>query len=161
MSFGEHDNFGGRAASATLGSRLPAGRPNRARSWISAGLILIVFVAGLACGAAGMRASTQPTPPASWNDMLDRIAKKIKIKYDLTEAQQASLEQIVHTHQPNLDRIRAHTLQEMRTELQQVIEETAAVLTPEQASRFRAAVEPRLDEHFPAETTSDAKPAPN
>ena len=37
----------------------------------------------------------------------------------------------------------------MRTELQQVIEETAAVLTPEQATHFRSEAQPRLDKHFP------------
>jgi hypothetical protein len=55
----------------------------------------------------------------------------------------------MQAHQPRLDRIHARTVTEMRTELQQVIEELSAVLTPEQASRFRSEAQPRLDEHFP------------
>ncbi len=108
-----------------------------------------------------MQAFSPPARLVSWNDLLERVAQRMQADLDLTEKQQAGLQQIVRDHQPKLDHIRANTIREMRAELQQVIEETAAILSPEQARRFRAAVQPRLDKHFPSESEVDAKPIPN
>ena len=98
----------------------------------------------------------------NWDDLLDRAAQRMKQDLHLTEAQQASIKEIMHAHQPELSRIRARTISEMRTELKQVIEETAAVLTPEQEAHFRSEVQSRLDNSFPASSdTSAARPASN
>jgi Spy/CpxP family protein refolding chaperone len=157
MSFSESDERGGRAGAATL-ERLPSGRPNRARSWISAALILVVFVAGILCGAAGMRMFPAPRQPIDWSDLLNRVAKRMQQDLDLTEAQQADIQKIVGAHQPELDQIRTRTIKEMRTELQQVMDEMCEVLTAEQASHFRSEAQPRLDKFFPADGQApDAK----
>jgi hypothetical protein len=155
----ESDDSAEDAGGVPMDCQLPSIRQSRVRTWASAALVAVIFFAGLVGGAAGMRFASTPQP-ADWSGLLNRVAKKMEAKYDLTEAQKASLAQIVSTHQPELNRIYVHTIQEMRTELQQVIEETAAILTPEQASRYRAAVEPALDKHFPPDGATNA-PATN
>ncbi len=151
MSFGENDDRGGQAGSATLDCRLPSGRPSRAQSWISVALVVVVFVAGLLCGAAAMRMFPASRHPADWNDLLSRVAKRMQQDLDLSEAQQADIQKIVRAHQPELDQIRTRTIKETRTELQQVMDEMCDVLTAEQASRFRSEAQPRLDKFFPAD----------
>lgn len=150
MTFADHDDYV-RTGGTALESRLPRGRSNRIRTWLSAGLVLLVFLAGLVCGAAIIHISTESDSPENWHGLLDRVAKRMQRDLDLTEAQRADVEQVVRAHQPNLDQIHARTVKEMRAELQQVIEEMSAALTPEQARRFRAETQPRLDEHFPAD----------
>jgi Spy/CpxP family protein refolding chaperone len=148
--FDNHDSAE-RANTALLESQLPSQGSNRARTWVSAAMGVVIFVAGTICGATAFHSPPPPNALATWGDLLDRVAKRMKRDLDLNEAQQQSIERVVRAHQPKLDHIRDRTIAEMRTELQQVIEDMAAVLTPEQAARFRAAAEERLDFHFPAE----------
>jgi Spy/CpxP family protein refolding chaperone len=151
MSFDESGELGGRAGGATMDIRLPPGRPSRARSWISVALVMVVFVAGFLCGAAAMRKFPGPRQPVDWSDLLSRVAKRMQQDLDLTEVQQTDIQAIVRAHQPELDQIRTRTIREMRTELQQVMDEMCEVLTTEQASRFRSEAQPRLDKFFPAD----------
>jgi Spy/CpxP family protein refolding chaperone len=160
-SFDNRDSAG-RASSALLESKLPSQGSNRARTWASAAMGVVIFVAGTICGATAWRTPPPPKTLASWSDLLERVAKRMKRDLDLTEAQQQNIKQVVRAHQPKLDHIRDRTVAEMRTELQQVIEDMSAVLTPEQATRFRSAAEERLDFHFPAEGgKAQAAPTPN
>jgi Spy/CpxP family protein refolding chaperone len=144
----DRDDFTSRAATATLDA--PA-RPHRGRAWTSAALGLVIFLSGLVCGAAGMRMAGDQRRQVNWSDLLERVARRMQRDLDLTEDQQASIAQVVQSHQPELTRIRARTVKEMRTELQQVIEDMSVVLTAEQASQFRAEAQPRLDLYFPAD----------
>jgi Spy/CpxP family protein refolding chaperone len=137
------------SGSATLDLKLPAPRSNRVRKWIPVLMAVAIFAAGVICGAAVVRLSTKAKPLGNWNDLLSRVARRMQRDLDLTESQRTSVEGIMQAHQPQLDRIHARTVTEMRSELQQVIEELSAVLTPEQARRFRSEAQPRLDEHFP------------
>jgi Spy/CpxP family protein refolding chaperone len=157
--FFDNRDSSGRSSTALLDSKLPAQGSNRARTWVSAAMGVVIFVAGTICGATAFRTPPTTKTLASWSDLLERVAKRMRRDLDLTEAQQQSIEQVVRAHQPKLDHIRDRTVAEMRTELQQVIEDMSAVLTPEQAARFRSAAEERLDFHFPAEA-GKARAAP-
>jgi Spy/CpxP family protein refolding chaperone len=151
MTFADNDDFDLDSGGVSTDLRLPIVRANRAQAWMLAALGIVIFVLGLVCGVAAMRLIPETKPPMSWNDLLDRVAKRMQHDLDLTEAQQARIGQVVRAHQPELNRIRARTVSEMRAELRQVIEEMSVVLTPEQARRFRAEAQPRLDLHFPAD----------
>ncbi|HEY1597983.1 MAG TPA: hypothetical protein VGG64_00175 [Pirellulales bacterium] len=156
MRFEESDEMGGNVGSATMEARLPSGRRNRARPWISLLLVMVVFVAGLLCGAAAMRAFPRSRQPEDWSDLLSRVANRMQRDLDLTELQQADIQAIVRAHQPELDHIRTHTIREMRTELQQVMDEMCKALTTEQANQFRSEAQPRLDKFFPADGEPNA-----
>ncbi len=156
------DESGRRAA--VLARPLPACRASRARTWISLAMVSLIFLAGVVCGATALR--TEPKTLKSWDDMLERVEKRMKSELDLNEEQQVRIGRIMRAHQPRLNQIRDRTIAEMRTELQQVIEDASAVLTPQQDSRFRAEAQRHLDLHFPAkdqspraDETSKAAPA--
>jgi hypothetical protein len=127
-------------------------------------MVGVIFLAGVVCGTTGLR--PKPTDLKTWDDLLERVAKRMKSELDLNEEQQVRIGRIMRAHQPRLNQIRARTIAEMRTELQQVIEDASAVLTPQQDSRFRAEAQRHLDLHFPAtdqssraDETSQAAPA--
>jgi uncharacterized membrane-anchored protein YhcB (DUF1043 family) len=136
------------AARAVLTPKLPCRASARARAWASVAMGAVIFVAGIVCGASALR--PEPKVLKNWDDLLERLAKQLSRDLDLSEKQQEQIEQIVRAHQPRLNEIHARTIADMRTELQQVIEATSAVLTPEQNARFRAKAERDLDHHFPA-----------
>ena len=75
--------------------RLPAGEPNRARSWTSVALVMVIFTAGLLCGAAGMLMFPEAKRPTDWSDLLNRVARRMQEDLDLTEIQQANIQTIV------------------------------------------------------------------
>jgi Spy/CpxP family protein refolding chaperone len=157
MAYADQDNPA--AGSATLEARLPADRPARSTTWKVGALITVIFLAGLVCGAAGMRAYMKSKPLMNWNDLLGRVAKRMRYDLNLSEEQQAGIAEVVRAHQPELDQIRSRTVHEMRTELQQVIEDMSAVLTPKQAGQFRSEAQPSLDRYFPADDgATPAKP---
>jgi len=137
-----------------LAPKLPCGRTVRARTWTTLAMGGVIFVAGIVFGASAFR--PQPKPLRNWNDLLERVAKRMAPDLDLTEQQQQRIEKILRAHQPHLNQIHARTIADMRTELQQVIEETSAVLTLEQDVRFRAKAEHDLDLNFPATGRSAA-----
>jgi hypothetical protein len=158
----DRDDSGGRAA--VLARPLPACRASRVRTWISVAMVSVIFLAGVVCGATALR--PKPTDLKTWGDLLERVAKRMKSELDLSEEQQVRIGGIMRAHQPRLNQIRARTIAEMRTELQQVIEDSSAVLTPQQNSRFLAEAQRQLDRHFPAndqspraDETSKAAPA--
>ncbi len=142
----DDDDFGGRTA--VLTPKLPSCRLARARTWTTLAMGAVLFVAGIVCGASAFR--PEPKPISNWNDLLERVAKRMAPELELTEKQQGRIEQILRAHQPRLNQIHARTIAEMRTELQEVIEETSAVLTPEQDGRFRTKAQHDLNLHFPA-----------
>lgn len=159
MNFTNHADDPSTAGTA-LESRLPLARPGGAPSWVSSALVLVVLVAGIVCGAAIRDAFDESDGPEDWHVLLDRVAAEMQNELDLSESQRADIEQIVRSHQPRIDEIHARTIGEMRAELQQVIEEMSAALTPEQEKRFRAEAQPSLDEHFPAESTARSADSP-
>ncbi len=61
--------------------------------------------------------------------MLERCAKRMQDELDLTEDQQASVDKIVRAHQPQLDLIRARTIDECAPNSNKSLKRTAAVLT--------------------------------
>jgi Spy/CpxP family protein refolding chaperone len=159
MSNVPQDDSVGSPGPVTLDVKLPMLRPNRSRSWLFALMSVVIFACGVVCGAATMRMRSEEKPLAGWNGLLERVAHRMQRELELTELQREKIEHIVKAHQPELDRIRSRTLKETRSELQQVIEEMAVVLTTEQASRFRSQAQPRLDFHFPPDdTASQTKP---
>src|SRR5262245_8530443 len=114
--FSADDNYGDGSQSATLEAPLPAGRPHRARAWMSAVLGIVIFGAGLVSGVAATRLVPDARRSMNWGDLLDRVAQRMKDDLDLTEAQQARVKTIVEAHQPELNRIRARTVGAMRKE---------------------------------------------
>ena len=143
-----YDDDDSAGLTAVLTPELPSVRSARARTWTTAVMGTVIFVAGIVCGATAFR--PEPKPLRNWNDLLERVAKRMAPDLELTEEQQKQIEQILRAHQPRLNQIHAHTIAEMRTELQEVIKETSAVLTPEQDVRFRAKAQRDLNLHFPA-----------
>jgi Spy/CpxP family protein refolding chaperone len=122
---------------------------------------VVIFAAGGICGAAAVRMMPGPKPLASLSELPGRVAERMQYDLGLTDAQRQGIEQIVQAHQPQLHRIRARIVPEMRTELRQLVEEMSAVLAPEQAQRFRPQAEHRLDVHFPEDdVTPDDEPGP-
>jgi len=82
------------------------------------------------------------------------VSDRMQSDLDLTEAQRENVEHVMQAHQPELERIRLQTNQEMRAELPQLIDDLSAHLTPEQASHFRSEAQPAVDRHFPNEDSA-------
>jgi Spy/CpxP family protein refolding chaperone len=153
----------GQAAAApgavTLDTRLPVAPPFRAGPRVLALAGVVVFASGIICGATATRMHADGKELASWDGLLERVANRMQRELHLSQQQRQQIGEIVKAHQPELDRIRARTLKETRSELQQVIEEMSAVLTPEQDDRFRSEAQSRLDVVFPPdESESQTKP---
>jgi hypothetical protein len=145
----EHDDpkFAGQA----LAEPLP--KPSR-RGWLSLVLGLLIFAAGLLAGAAAARVALVPRPLASLDEIPARIAGRMQRELGLSDDQRQQLEHIVRSHQPELRRIRARILPQMRAEMRRAIEEMSAVLSPEQAARWRPKAEHSVDVHFPPGRTA-------
>lgn len=160
MAFLGNDDPASPGGTATLESKLPGRASTRARSWLSAAMGIVIFVAGGICGAAAVRLAPHPKPLASLSELPARVAERMQYDLGLSDAQRQSIEQVVREHQPELRRIRLRILPEMRAELEQVVDDMSAVLTPEQAKRFRAEAERRLEVHFPSgdAPASEARP---
>jgi hypothetical protein len=143
------DDSAGSVSSPTLDVRLPVERPGRSRPWILVLVGVMLFASGVICGAAAVRLPLIPRTHANWSGILQRVTDRMQSDLALTEAQRKNVEQVMQAHQPALERIRLQTTQEMRAELQQLIEDLSVHLTPEQASHFRSEAEPAVDRNFP------------
>lgn len=160
-----NDDFaaGGRTAStspATAEFELPTQRSLHARSWLSLGMVVVVFIAGTIVGIAGTRAMLRPRAIRTLDEIPGRVAERMQQDLDLSTDQRDRLEQIVRAHQGDLRRIRAQIAPQMRTEIRRIIDEMSDVLSPEQAERWREHAERRLNllvpstEHDPTEPAS-------
>jgi hypothetical protein len=150
MNRGEHVTYGG-AGSATLDVRLPVKRFGRSRRWLLLLVGVMLFAAGVICGASAARLPLLHRTRSTWSSILERVTNRMQSDLDLTESQRKNVEQVMQAHQPELERIHWQTTKEMRAELQQLIEDLSVHLTPEQARHFRSEAQPAVDEHFPEE----------
>jgi len=132
----------------------PAGR----RRWLTILLALVVFVAGMASGAAltvHFAVSRlqfaihhpEAAPP--------RIAAVIQRRLDLDDQQRAEVEKIVAKHQREIAAIRRQFQPEIVDELDLVRDEIAAVLKEPQRERWT-----QLFEHFKQRWLPPAPPKP-
>ena len=154
---------GGRMAStglATADFELPTQRSLHARSWLSLGMAVVVFLAGTIVGIAGTRVMLRPRAIRSLDEIPGRVAERMQQELDLSAEQRDRLEQIVRARQGDLRRIRAQIAPQIRAEIRRIIDEMSAVLSPEQAERWREHAERRLNllvpstEHDPTEPAS-------
>jgi hypothetical protein len=154
---------GDRTASTDLATAdfdLPAQRSLQARSWLSLGMVVLVFIAGAIVGVAGTRAMQGPRAIRTLDEIPARVAERMQRDLDLSGEQRDRLEQIVRAHQGDVRRIRAQIAPQMRAEIRRIIDEMSAVLSPEQAERWREHAERRLNllvpstEHDPTEPAS-------
>jgi hypothetical protein len=156
----DHNNHADSHA-ATLDARLPSGRSCRLSAWVSIALGIVIFLAGGICGAAALRLAARPKPLTNLKEIPERVAVKIQQDLGLNDTQRAGIERIIRGHQPELHRLRVQIMPEMRHEFAQMVDEISLLLTPDQAARFQAEAQRRLDVHFPPEEATTAEPAPN
>ena len=157
--YSDHNNPGDSHA-ATLDARLPSGRSCRLSAWISIALGIVIFLAGGICGAAALRLAARPKPLTNLKEIPERVAVKIQQDLGLNDTQRDGIERIVREHQPELHRLRVRIMPEMRREYAQMVEEVSLLLTPDQAARFQAEAQRRLDVHFPPDEANAAESAP-
>ncbi len=138
---------------------LPAPRSMRARNWLSLGMVAVVFCAGVLVGVAAARTMQTPKPLASLNEIPTRVADRMQRDLHLSDDQRDRLEQIARSHQAQLRRIRAQIAPEIRAEMNQIIDEMAAVLSPEQAERWRRKAHRRLNALVPAADAVPTEPS--
>jgi hypothetical protein len=87
-------------------------------------------------------------------DLLRRLGAITRTATDSKIDVVATVIRVVRAHEHKLNRIHARPIAEMQTELQEIVEETSSVLTPDQDARFRTEARRRLDLYFPADGRS-------
>jgi len=113
----------------------------RRRRWLSILLALLVFMSGLAIGAAGAVAfivhQVQYTihHPAL---VPERAAARLASKLSLTPVQQAQVREVITRHQAKIQHLRREVQPRIEVELQGVYDEVAAVLDPKQCATWQA-----------------------
>jgi Spy/CpxP family protein refolding chaperone len=158
----DHASSDDRSAStglATTDFDLPAQRSLQTRSWVSFGMIALVFFAGSVCGAAAMRVTQTPKVLTSLDEIPGRVANRMQRELGLSGTQRDRLEEIGRAHQAELQRIRARIAPEMRVEIGKIIDEMSSVLSPEQAARWREHSLRRLDSLVPGTAQDHAEGA--
>lgn len=116
-------------------------RMRRVRLWAIALLGLILFIAG---GAVGGGTSTiiilnslhHKTYNSRW--ATHKITMRLQRRLDLTRAQTNKINHIVETHQHNIKEFRHSAHQNIETQLQQMRDEIAQVLTEKQRKKWVA-----------------------
>ena len=144
---------------ATADFNLPTPRSLHTRTWLSLGMIVLVFLAGAVTGVAGTRAMQRPRELESLDEIPSRVADRMQRDLRLSGDQRDRLEQIARSHQGELRRIRSQFAPELRAEFKRIIDEMSAVLTPEQAERWREKARRRLDSLVPLTDPDRTEPS--
>lgn len=107
---------------------------------LAAALLGVVFLAGIVVGVAGDRAlllrQGRVLPKEGLQIVSSRIVRAMDRELDLTEAQKASIGQILDERKARIGRIWSEVRPDVRAEIERSNAEIAAKLTPEQRVRF-------------------------
>ena len=128
------------AAPQTVAS-LPPLPPPRRRHWLTLLLMLVIFVSGFAMGSAGswmvlrkMLLSMLHHPEQA----APQIAVRLGSRFGWSKKETAQVEKVIRAHQENLQAIRRDVQPRVLSELKQMEDEIAAVLTPRQQAAWHA-----------------------
>jgi hypothetical protein len=124
------------AASSAIASLPPP--PRRRWGWTLL-LLLAIFVSGLAIGAVGAVVYVRHqllTAIHSPEVMPERLTQRLRRRLSLSDEQTAKVLAILQSRQRELQKIRARAQPEVEAQLNQVAEEIAAVLNPQQREKW-------------------------
>jgi Spy/CpxP family protein refolding chaperone len=98
-------------------------------------LLVLVFTAGVASGVLYERRQERPhhAVPGDVHDLLENLTREL----DLTATQQQLIDQILARHQRDVDSNWHAMRPRVHAALDATVQEIVAVLTPEQAAKFR------------------------
>lgn len=118
----------------------PAPRAASRVKWLAAVIVLAAFGAGLVTGFVADRIvlfhHDSRIAPAMLRTLVERIAKRLDRRLDLTPQQSAQVRDILHRHQQNVERLWSTTRPQVDREIDGANAEIRAILTSEQQEKF-------------------------